>query len=67
MIAVGEFPQMNARFNDDDGVVERHRAVHVGVATQTTKGLMVPVIDHAEGHDLWTLATEISRLSAARA
>ena len=39
--------------------------MHVGIATQTDKGLMVPVIDHAEGHDLWTLATEISRLSAA--
>ena len=40
VVAVGEFPQMNARFKDDDGIVERHRAVHVGVATQTSKGLM---------------------------
>ncbi len=63
--AVGEFPQMNARFKDDDGVVERHRAVHLGIATQTAKGLMVPVVDHAEAHDLWSLGAEIARLSSA--
>ena len=65
IVALGEFPQMNARFKDDDGVVERHRAVHLGIATQTTKGLMVPVVDHAEGHSLWSLASEVARLSAA--
>ena len=65
IVALGEFPQMNARFKDDDGVVERHRAVHLGIATQTAKGLMVPVVDHAEGHSLWSLASEVARLSAA--
>ena len=65
VVAVDEFPQMNARFKDDDGVIERHRAVHVGIATQTAKGLMVPVVDHAEGRDLWSMAAEIARLSAA--
>ena len=63
--AIGEFPQMNARFKDDDGVIERHHAVHFGVATQTSKGLMVPVVEHAEGRDLWSLAEEVARLSAA--
>ncbi len=56
---------MNARFKDDDGVIERHHAVHFGVATQTSKGLMVPVVEHAEGRDLWSLAEEVARLSAA--
>ncbi len=65
IVAVGEYPEMNARFNDDDAVVERHRAVHFGVATQTAKGLMVPVVDHAEGRDIWSLAAEVARLSAA--
>ena len=65
VVAVGEFPQMNARFKDDDGVVERHRAVHLGIATQTAKGLMVPVVEHAEGRDLWSLAAEVARLAAA--
>ena len=39
---------MNARFDDEDGVVSRHHAVHLGIATQTAKGLMVPVVQHAE-------------------
>ena len=64
VIAVGEFPLMNARFIDDDGVIERHRAVHLGIATQTPKGLMVPVLHHAETGDLWTFAADVSRLSA---
>jgi 2-oxoisovalerate dehydrogenase E2 component (dihydrolipoyl transacylase) len=63
--AIGEFPQMNARFKDDDGVIERHRAVHFGVATQTAKGLMVPVVADAERRDVWSLAEEVARLSAA--
>ena len=65
VVAVEEFPQLNARFRDDDGVVDRYRAVHLGIATQTPKGLMVPVIAHAEGLDLWALAAEITRLSTA--
>jgi 2-oxoisovalerate dehydrogenase E2 component (dihydrolipoyl transacylase) len=50
---VREFPQVNARFDDDAGIVHRHRAVHVGIATQTDVGLMVPVLRHAETLDLW--------------
>ena len=63
--AIGDFPQMNARYDDDEGVVHRHRSVHLGVATQTAKGLMVPVVKHAEGRDLRSCADEVARLSAA--
>jgi 2-oxoisovalerate dehydrogenase E2 component (dihydrolipoyl transacylase) len=65
VVALADFPQMNARYDDDNGVVHRHHAVHLGVATQTTKGLMVPVVTHAEGRDLWGCAEEVSRLSKA--
>jgi 2-oxoisovalerate dehydrogenase E2 component (dihydrolipoyl transacylase) len=65
VIAVRQFPQMNARFDDDNGVVRRHHAVHLGVATQTAKGLMVPVVKHAEGRDLWDCAAEVARLANA--
>ena len=61
---VREFPQVNARFDDDAGIVTRHRAVHVGIATQTEVGLMVPVLRHAETLDLWASATELTRLAA---
>jgi len=61
--AVRTFPQLNARFNDEDGVVTRHGAVHLGIATQTPNGLMVPVVRHAEARDLWSTAAEIERLA----
>jgi 2-oxoisovalerate dehydrogenase E2 component (dihydrolipoyl transacylase) len=63
--ALPDFPQINARFDDDAGVVHRHAAVHCGIATQTPTGLVVPVIAHAEALDLWQAAAEISRLATA--
>jgi len=65
VLAVREFPQLNARFDDDAGVVTRYGAVHLGMAAQTPNGLMVPVIRHAEAMDLWTFAKEVSRLADA--
>jgi 2-oxoisovalerate dehydrogenase E2 component (dihydrolipoyl transacylase) len=65
VLAVRDFPQMNARFDDDKGVVTRHGAVHLGMAAQTPNGLMVPVIRHAETMDPWTFAKEVSRLADA--
>jgi len=62
---VREFPQVNARFDDDAGIVHRHRAVHVGIATQTDVGLMVPVLRHAEALDLWASAGEVARIAEA--
>jgi 2-oxoisovalerate dehydrogenase E2 component (dihydrolipoyl transacylase) len=62
--ALPEFPQINARFDDDAGIVHRHSAVHAGIATQTANGLIVPVVKHAEARDVWDLAAEIARLAA---
>ena len=64
VLAVRDYPQMNARFDDDAGVVTRHAAVHLGMATQTKAGLMVPVLRHAETLDPWATAAEVSRLAA---
>jgi 2-oxoisovalerate dehydrogenase E2 component (dihydrolipoyl transacylase) len=63
--AVVEHPQVNARFDDEAGVLHRSSAVHVGIATQTPGGLTVPVVRHAEALDLWQAAVEIARLSEA--
>ena len=63
--AIPRFPQVNALFDDETGIVRRHAALHIGVATQTPQGLMVPVVRHAEALDLWEVASEISRLAAA--
>ena len=65
VLAVPRFPQINARFDDETGVLTRHGAVHVGIATQTAVGLMVPVLRHAEALDLWQAASELRRLAAA--
>ena len=66
--ALARHPGLNAHFDDEAMVIRRHGAVHVGVATQTPRGLVVPVIRHAEGRTLWESAAEILRLSeAARA
>ena len=65
VLAVREFPQMNARYDEEKGVVQRHAAVHLGMATQTENGLMVPVLRHAEAHDLWSFAAEVRRLAEA--
>jgi len=62
------FPMINARYDDEGGVVTRHGAVHLGMAAQTDAGLTVPVIRDAQDRNVWQLATEISRLAeAARA
>ncbi|MBV9828027.1 MAG: 2-oxo acid dehydrogenase subunit E2, partial [Alphaproteobacteria bacterium] len=66
--AAAAHPQVNARYDDEAGVLHRHAGVHLGVATQTEGGLMVPVVRHAETFDLWQSAAELRRLTeAARA
>jgi 2-oxoisovalerate dehydrogenase E2 component (dihydrolipoyl transacylase) len=63
--ALPDFPMLNARFDDEAGVVTRFGAVHLGMATQTDAGLMVPVIRDAQDKNLWQLAAEIARLAEA--
>jgi len=65
VLAVREFPMVNARFDDEAGVLTRHDAVHVGIATQTPAGLVVPVVRDAQANDLWSNAAEIVRLADA--
>lgn len=60
-----DFPMINARYDDEAGMVTRHGSVHLGMATQTDKGLMVPVIRDAQAKNLWQLAREIGRLAEA--
>ena len=63
--ALPDFPMLNARYDDEAGVVTRHGAVHMGIATQTDAGLMVPVIRDAQDRNVWQLAGEIHRLAEA--
>jgi 2-oxoisovalerate dehydrogenase E2 component (dihydrolipoyl transacylase) len=63
--ALAAWPMLNATYDDDASVITRHGAVHMGVATQTPNGLMVPVIRDAQGLSVWQLAGEIVRLAEA--
>jgi 2-oxoisovalerate dehydrogenase E2 component (dihydrolipoyl transacylase) len=63
--AVAEFPQINAHYDDENNVITRFGAVHLGVATQTPNGLMVPVVRHAETLGLHECAREMRRVSEA--
>lgn len=65
VVALRDFPQINATYDDEAQVITRHGAVHVGIATQGDNGLMVPVLRHAEAGSLWANANEISRLANA--
>ena len=63
--AIPEWPMLNATYDDDANVITRHGAVHMGIATQTPNGLMVPVIRDAQSKSVWQLASEILRLAEA--
>lgn len=63
VLALRDFPQINARYDDEAGVVTRYAGVHLGVATQTDGGLMVPVLRHAESLDLWACAAGIASVA----
>ncbi|NIL16110.1 branched-chain alpha-keto acid dehydrogenase subunit E2 [Pseudomonas sp. ATCC PTA-122608] len=65
VVALRDYPQINARYDDEAQVITRLGAVHVGVATQSDVGLMVPVVRHAEARNLWGTAEEINRLANA--
>jgi 2-oxoisovalerate dehydrogenase E2 component (dihydrolipoyl transacylase) len=63
--AVADFPEMNALYDDEAETLEWHGGVHIGIATQTSAGLMVPVVRHCEARGLWDCAAEVLRLSEA--
>ncbi|WP_020653402.1 dihydrolipoamide acetyltransferase family protein [Massilia niastensis] len=65
VLALRSFPQMNARFDDEANLLTTYNPVHIGIATQTETGLMVPVVRHAEARDPWSCAAELARLADA--
>lgn len=62
---LADFPQCNAHYDAERGVIVRHRAVHLGVATQTPDGLKVPVVRDAQRRSLWDVAAEMRRVTEA--
>lgn len=60
-----EHPECNGYFYDGEGVVHRHEAVNLGIATQTDRGLYVPVVKNVESMDVWQAANDLIRVSGA--
>ncbi len=60
-----EFPQINARFDDESGELHEFDALHVGIAAQTKNGLLAPVVRHVETLDIWSCASEVNRVAEA--
>ena len=65
VMALRDFPQMNARFDDSTDTLYRHGGAHIGIAIQTPNGLMVAVVRHAEARTIWDCASEVQRLTDA--
>lgn len=61
--ALAEQPNLNALFDDEAGIVHQHAGIHLGIATQTPGGLMVPVVKHAEARDIFGCALELNRVA----
>ena len=63
--ALRENPECNALYDDEANLVTRHEAIHLGIATQTDRGLYVPVVKHVEAMDIWQSASEMIRVTSA--
>jgi 2-oxoisovalerate dehydrogenase E2 component (dihydrolipoyl transacylase) len=62
---IPEYPQFNAHYDEEAGILRSFKAVHIGIATRTAGGLMVPVVRHAEALDVWGCARELGRVTLA--
>ena len=63
--ALAQRPECSALYDDEANVVTRHEAINLGIATQTDRGLFVPVVKHVEAMDIWQSATEMGRVTGA--
>jgi 2-oxoisovalerate dehydrogenase E2 component (dihydrolipoyl transacylase) len=61
--AIAEQPNLNALYDDDAGIIHQHAGIHIGIATQTPSGLMVPVVKHAEARSIWDCGIELNRIA----
>jgi len=61
--AISEQPNLNALYDDDAGIIHQHAGIHIGIATQTPSGLMVPVVKHAEARSIWDCGIELNRIA----
>ncbi len=61
---LNDFPNCNAHYNAETEILTQHSAVHVGIATMTEQGLLVPVIKNTQQQDIWQSAAQLSQITA---
>ncbi|HLR13191.1 MAG TPA: dihydrolipoamide acetyltransferase family protein, partial [Burkholderiaceae bacterium] len=64
VLAIRQYPEVNARFDEAQGVIHQSGAVHLGMAAQTDRGLMVPVLRHVQRLDLWQCADQVASMAS---
>lgn len=64
VLAIRQYPEVNARFDEAQGVIHQSGPVHLGMAAQTDKGLMVPVLRHVQRLDLWQCADQVASMAS---
>jgi pyruvate/2-oxoglutarate dehydrogenase complex dihydrolipoamide acyltransferase (E2) component len=65
LVALAEFPILNASLDAATDEVVYHDACHVGIAVASDDGLVVPVVHDAQARDLVDLGHEITRVTDA--
>jgi len=63
--AISEQPEINSIYDDEAGIIRQHGGIHIGIAAQTSAGLVVPVARHVEARDIWDCGAEVGRLAEA--
>lgn len=62
--AARQFPAMNAMIDEEKQEIVYKKYYHIGIATDTDNGLIVPVIQDADRKNIWTIAAAIKDLAA---
>ncbi|HEY4615034.1 MAG TPA: dihydrolipoamide acetyltransferase family protein, partial [Citricoccus sp.] len=64
-LALERTPELNARWDGENGRIIRQNYVNLGIAAATPRGLMVPNVKDAQALDLAELARQVARLTGA--
>jgi pyruvate dehydrogenase E2 component (dihydrolipoamide acetyltransferase) len=61
--ALRNHPQINSTLDEEKHELVVKHYYHIGIATDTDRGLLVPVVKHADQKNMWTIAAEIEDLA----
>ena len=59
-----EFPEFNRSLDDETKKLFKNITINIGIAADTDKGLLVPVVKHADRKSVFAISDEINELAA---